>query len=310
MIRSLLALLLMLAALAGCGSDDGSVSSVETRTVTDVTGTKVEIPAQPKRVIAAGETELDATLAFGIMPVATIEGRGQQGPPRYLGADAADIPTVGDVVGPVPDRVLEHEPDLILLQFEGDPNVLAQLRKIAPVVVTGREAGDWKADFMRTAVALNKEEKGQRMLDDYAERATEAADSLGPAKADTISIVRWDPKQPAFIPESVFASRVVTEDLGLQRPRAQQGKRPAHSAPISLENLGDLDGDWMFVGTLSTDGPDVEALANVEESAAFKTLGAAQAGHVVRVDGSYWGSRGGLLAARRVIDDVTEAIGG
>jgi iron complex transport system substrate-binding protein len=311
--RSLLAVLAIALALAGCGSSDDSSSEAggtATRTVTDLTGTRVEVPAEPKRVVAAGETELDAALALGVKPVATIGGRGQQGPPRYLGARAAGIPLVGDVTGPIPDRVLEHDPDLILLQFEGDPKVLEQLRKIAPVVVTGQEAGDWKKDFTRTAEALNRAGEGRKLMAEYDDRARQASQELGDHASETVSIVRWDPKQPAFIPESVFASRVVTEDLGLERPPRQRGKRPAHSSPVSLENLSVLDGDRMFVGTLTTDGPDVKALEAAEGTPAFRALDAVKEDHVTRVDGSYWGSRGGLLAAGKVIDDVTGAMNG
>jgi iron complex transport system substrate-binding protein len=217
---------------------------------------------------------------------------------------------VGDVTGPVPDRVLEHDPDLILLQFEGDPKVLEQLRKIAPVVVTGLVAGDWKKDFMRTAEALNRAEKGRQLMAEYDETAEQARRDLGASARETVSIVRWDPKQPAFIPESVFASRVVTEDLGLERPPRQRGKRPAHSSPVSLENLSVLDGDQMFVGTLTADGPDAKALEAAQTTAAFRALNAVEQDHVTRVDGSYWGSRGGLLAARKVIEDVTGAMNG
>ena len=37
-------------------------------------------------------------------------------------------------------------------------------------------------------------------------------------------------------------------DLGLQRPPAQDREGKGHSEPVSLENLSDIDADYMFIG--------------------------------------------------------------
>src|SRR5688572_11052587 len=78
-------------AVPACGTGtkatDGDAAASATRavTVTDVTGTKVEVPRAAKRVVALSEQDLDATLALGLKPVGAVNGRGQQKPPAYLG---------------------------------------------------------------------------------------------------------------------------------------------------------------------------------------------------------------------------------
>jgi iron complex transport system substrate-binding protein len=86
--------------------------------------------------------------------------------------------------------------------------------------------------------------------------------------------------------------------------------------PISLENLDEIDGDWLFLGALGTgatggvsDTPaDVQAaraaLRTAHDTPGFDELRAVRTDHVVPVDGSAWTSAGGPLAAGVMLDDV------
>jgi iron complex transport system substrate-binding protein len=83
-IRAALAVLLALAALAGCGStDDGGAPPSATRssvfpvTVTHRLGITT-VPAKPRRIAVVGLTEQDVVLALGEKPIATTEWYGEQ----------------------------------------------------------------------------------------------------------------------------------------------------------------------------------------------------------------------------------------
>src|SRR5699024_966401 len=93
-----------------------------------------------------------------------------------------------------------------------------------------------------------------------------------------------------------------------QRPEGQQ-EEAVHSMPLSMENLDAIDGDWIFVGTLSGSGSDVDALESAKASPSFAALDAVKQGHVSTVDGSKWMSLGGPLAALSMLDDIDEAMG-
>lgn len=303
-----LAALALAAGSAGCGdaTTTKEADAAPARTITDATGTKVELPAAPNRVVALSEQDLDASLALGVKPVGTVNGRGQQAPPAYLGDKVAGIAIVGSVAKPTVDKVVEAAPDVILAGGVADPQILDQLRKVAPTVVTYKPDEDWKAAFKRQGEALGKDDKVTEVLAAYDTRVNEVKGRLGANATAEVSIVRWNPQGPGVMQTGQFASLVVS-DLGLKRPAAQQEAGFSHGAPVSLENLARIDGEWLFLGTLNPQG--AAALEKVRTSPAFQQLNAVKANRLVATDGSLWTSRGGPLAAIGVLADVEKALG-
>lgn len=308
-----LAVLAAAATLTACGDDtSGETSNVsddqETRTITDASGAEVVVPADPQRVIALSEQDLDALLALDVAPVGTVNGRGQQGPPAYLGEDAAGIEIVGDIGAPTTDKILELEPDLVLFGAPTDEAQVEQLRELVPAtVVTYNVDDDWKTAFRQTADAVNQADAAEAWLADYDAKVADAQGKLGDNSGATVSIVRWNPDGPVIMLHEAFSSLVV-QDLGLVRPPTQQDPGFAHTDPLSLENLGRLDADWLFVGTLQPGSE--EALSEARSTPAFAALGAVSNDRFVEVDGTLWTSRGGPLAALQVVDDVVARLGG
>ncbi|WP_182346553.1 ABC transporter substrate-binding protein [Tomitella gaofuii] len=308
------ALMALMLALTACGSGSGesgdadaaAAASSETITITDATGTEVEVPADPQRVVTLSELDLDAALALGVTPVGATAGRGQDGAPRYLGDKAEGVTMVGTVTGPELDKVIKADPDVILAGQVRDQQVLARLRQIAPTVVTFQLGENWKDAFATIGETLGRTDQQQAFMEDYQAKVASVQQDLGPAAGSVVSVVRWNPKGPSTINKGTFAGSVLN-DLGFQRPEAQQ-ETAQHSMPLSMENLDAIDGDWIFVGTLSGQGNDVDALDAAMASPSFAALSAVQEGHVSTVDGSQWMSLGGPLAAMAMLDDVDEAM--
>lgn len=276
------------------------------RAIQDAAGT-VCVPENPERIVALMETDLDSLLALGITPLGTTNGRGQPTPPRYLADYMDGIEIVGNFYAPNVEMVLELQPDLILMGGFDDEAVLAQLREIAPVVNTFIGGEPWQTSFLRVADAVNKTEEAQAFLQAYAERVSELQATLGENAGAVVNIVRWNPQGPGIMYVGSFASRVLG-DLGLQRPESAQGEGPGHTPPLSLEDLGQIDADWVFLGTLAAEGEAADLMADVVETPLFQQLGAVQNGQLVFMDGSLWTSIGGPLAALAVLDDVEAAM--
>ena len=294
-------------ALTGCGdTDEPAAASGTTRSVTDATGTAVAVPVQPKRVVALSEQDLDGALALGVTPVGTVNGRGQTTPPAYLGDRVAGITVVGDVAKPAMDALVGVTPDLILAGGTTDPQILADLRKLAPTVVTYKPADDWKTAFRALADTLGRTDAATTWLTDYDRQAAEAKATFKANAGAEVSIVRWNPQGPGVMQTGHFAS-LVAADLGLKRPAGQQEPGFAHSEPLSLENLARADGDWLFLGTLNPAGK--QALEAAKAGPAYRALKAVRNDRVVPVDGAVWTSRGGPAAALLVIRDIRTALG-
>lgn len=277
------------------------------RPVTDALGTSVEVPARPQRVVVLSELDLDALLALGLRPVATTSGRGQVGVPRYLQKAAEGIPVIGSFGAPVLDQLIGAQPDLILAGGVPDPGLLAQLRKVAPTVVSFKPGDDWKVAFRRIASVLGRAPDAEAVLARAAARSEAARQRIGSQAQSTVSVVRWNPQGPAYMLGESFASRVLA-DLRLARPAAQREPGVGHSPPLSLEALDRIDGDWLFIGTLSATGQAHSALEAARRSAAFAQLQAVRRDRAVIVDGSLWTGLGGPLAALAVVADVERAM--
>jgi iron complex transport system substrate-binding protein len=84
------------------------------------------------------------------------------------------------------------------------------------------------------------------------------------------------------------------------------GERGVHSDVLSLENLSQVDGDWLFLATLNDDGQ--AALDSAKQSAAFNRLNVVQNERVVPVNGQLWSSANGPLAAQAILDDIENAL--
>lgn len=314
------------AALSGCGLANSSrpaataTATATSRSVKNVDGSAVNVPTNPKRVVTLSEPTTDAILALGLKPIGVVAGRGQKTVPNYLSEKAKNIPIMGSIGQPNFEAIGAQKPDLILVDGTGLKNnakALATLRAIAPTVYTGDAGGDWRSNFTNIANALNQEQKGKQVLAAYDKRVKEMASALAPKySGKTFSIIRWQGTAAALILKELPAG-VALNDLGLKRPASQDRKGHGHSEPVSLENISQIDADYMFFGFLagsSVSNPkaggsaDTSAATKALQQAAqvpgFAELGAYKAGHVYPVDGSVWTSTGSAILMNSILDDV------
>lgn len=309
--------------LTACGSGDSGSTEAGTRQVEDVTGETISVPEKPLRVVTLSEPTLDSALALGVTPIGTAAGRGQSGVAAYLAKEAGDLPILGGIAQPNYEAIGKAKPDLILVDgtsINNNDDAIAALRSIAPTVYTGYAGGSWRSNFELVADALNLEAEGRKVIEQYDSRVKDVAGKLGDYADQTFSIVRWQGGSASLILQELPPGEAL-DDLGLQRPANQDRRGRGHSEPVSLENLQDIDADYLFFGTLggsSVDNPtaggasDADAaegaLADAADAPGFTQLKAYRDSHVIPVDGSAWTSTGGPILMNRIIDDVSKAL--
>lgn len=327
-VMTMLLALLCSVALAACGQSSTDTSfgdSGPTRTITNADKSTADVPVDPQRVVTLSEPATDAAFALGFTPVGLIAGRGQDGVANYLKDQAGDIPVVGTVSQLNYEAIGNLQPDLIITDgtaVNNRPDVLEILRQIAPVAFTGYAGGDWRYNFTHIADALNMAEEGEEVLAAYDARAEELKQRLANEGLDqyTYSIVRWQVGAPALILKELPAGRAL-EDVGLPRPANQDREGQGHSDPVSLENLADIDADYMFLGTLggsSVSNPNAggvadldsakEAVEEAAETPGFTDLTAYKEGHVIPVDGSVWTTTGSATLMNTILNDIESAL--
>nr|WP_236645319.1 ABC transporter substrate-binding protein [Aidingimonas lacisalsi] len=281
------------------------ISSAQARTLDTAFG-DVEIEGEPQRVVTLYEGALDVAMTAGVTPVAAIMTRGGEGVARYLKDRVGDIAIVGTARETNIEAVVAQSPDVILASPRLSREQYALLADIAPTVVPRTEGFSpdaWKGEARLFGRALGHETEVDVAIEEIERRAEDLAESLQDnGQPLGAHLVRWMPQGPLVMSDQLFSTGLLAatgfdvDDGGL----VPEG-RP-HSDPLSLENLAQVDNDWLFMATLNEDGDD--ALASARESKAFGRLSAVEQDRVVPVDGQLWTSASGPMAASAILDDI------
>lgn len=314
----------LVTSLSGCGGN-GRIAEVsgETRIAVDIDDREVSVPVNPQRIVTLSEPTLDGALALGVIPVGTASGRGQSAVPNYLADLAGEVPIVSGVANPNYEEIAKVSPDLILVDgtsINNNQEILDILSAIAPLVYTGYAGGDWRLNFQHVADALNLQDRADEVMASYDAHVAAVKEQLAPYAESTFSIARWQGNSAALILKELPPGQAL-EDLGLKRPENQDRRGRGHSEPVSLENISEIDADYIFFGTLGgssvtntdaggsadLDGAQ-DALAEAIRTPGFTDLKAYKEKHIILVDGSLWTSTGGPFLMNRIVDAVEEAL--
>ncbi|WP_422103536.1 ABC transporter substrate-binding protein [Vreelandella sp.] len=275
----------------------------------------VEVGDSPERVVTLYEGALDAALAAGIHPVGAVTTRGGDNVAAYVSdymeAQGSARPEIVGVVREINiEAVLAQQPDLILAAPQLPDAQYQLLSQIAPTVVPHTQplaADNWEAEARLFGQALNRAEAIEEAISDVDQRVDAMANAVAEAQVgDNAYLVRWMPGGPMVMSENLIATGLL-ERVGLDVQGGELiGERGVHSDVLSLENLSQVDGDWLFLATLNDDGQ--AALDSAKQSAAFNRLNVVQSERVVPVNGQLWSSANGPLAAQAILDDIEKAL--
>lgn len=300
--------------LTACSGDSTTTSDGPTHDIVDARGTTVAAPVNPQRVVTLAEGALDGALALGVKPVGTTSGRGQQGIPSYLTAQAGDIPIVASTRSPNLQQILKLHPDLILVDdTTGARNSLDELSKIAPTILVAKYTDGWEKYFDSVATALNKPAEKDRVIADVNSKIAATTSAVAKQRSGsaepTASVVRWAADGPTIVGGNSLSSWVL-DKVGMVRPAKQQAINSANRSgdKVSLENLDLIDADYLFFGALAGRQQAQSQLAQARSLPGFSSLGAVRANRVFPVDGTPWTSGAGPLGVQAVLADVNSAV--
>ncbi|ATH76327.1 MULTISPECIES: ABC transporter substrate-binding protein [Halomonadaceae] len=273
---------------------------------------EVEVNDHPERVVTLYEGALDASLAAGILPVGAVTTRGGDNVAEYVEAYLGEErPAIVGVVREINiEAVLAQQPDLILAAPQLPEAQYQLLSRIAPTVVPHTQplaSDNWEAEARLYGQALNREAQIDEAIAAVEQRAAELASAIAEAGVGgTAVLARWMPSGPMVMSKDLIATGLLdsvgleVQDAGLIKPDS------AHSDVLSLENLSQVDGDWLFLATLNADGQ--AALDAARQSPAFTRLNVVENDRVVPVNGQLWSSANGPLAAQAILDDIENAL--
>ncbi|GAB3928768.1 hypothetical protein GCM10011575_13320 [Microlunatus endophyticus] len=182
--------------LAACGSSDSESSTAPsgagTRQVNTIHG-KVDVPSDPKRVVAVSFIGTANLLDLGVTPVGGTTG-GVEFLPDYK-ARLAAMPLVADSSGKVDlEAIAALHPDLIVGSdwASGSPALLpyTKLREIAPTAVFEQapSVGNWTDQAHGYADAVNKIEA----LEPLRQKFLAVQERIRTTYADLLQTLRWE----------------------------------------------------------------------------------------------------------------------
>jgi iron complex transport system substrate-binding protein len=301
--RRFLAMLGAAGLLTACGSRAVEKPAAATRTVTS-DGGPVEVPADPRRVVAAiGSFETDM-VAVGVMPVLTTSFAGPW-------VDLDDSVTITQNIPPTAEELVAVRPDLIVgWNWVTEEPSFDEMSAIAPYVGLGESeatagAGfdgsqptrSWNQLFLSVCDAVNRRAAGEAMVAEFEQRL----DALAARRSGEpeVSVARIE-----FYEPGKFSYRGQTEDTAeLMRRIGLTVVGPDESVnEESLERLPDIDADRLVIAVGNENIPRA-VYDEVAATDLFKAIPAVRAGRVDLVDANLWPGFGHLWA-RALVDDL------
>lgn len=295
------------------GTEGNDTKAEETYTIEHAMGS-TEITGTPKKVVILTNEGTEALLSLGIKPVGAVQS--WLGDPWYehIASEMEGVEVVGTESEVNIEAIAALKPDLIIGNKLRQEKIYEQLKAIAPTVYSETLRGDWQENFKLYAKALNKEEEGQKVIDEFEARITELKETAGDKLNQEVSVVRFMAGLTRVYYTDTF-SGVIFDKLGIKHSSSVQELFADNPDDLFVREVGkevipQMDADILFYFTYAPPG-DTEATKTEEEwtnDPLWKNLEAVKAGKAYKVDDGIWNTSGGVLAAHKLLDDLEEII--
>lgn len=296
--------LLALFTLAACGqSSESKDTNNDVRTLTDAQDHQVKIPNKPKRIIASYLE--DYLVALDEKPVAqwTVgEGKIQD----YLQDKLNDIPTINYDM-PYED-VLKLEPDLLLIGSNGslEGGKYKEYSKIAPTyVVKNGDGVTWRDQLEDIGNVLNKEDKAKQVEKDYDQLVNQTKKDMKEQIDGKSAVVLWVTNNSAFmVAENRSSGQLLYKELGFEVPQLTKDiskKATADFSQVSLENLSQLDADYIFL-------VNSDSNAAMFKDPLWSNIPAVKNNHLYEFDGESSWLYNGPIAYTKMVESIRDVL--
>lgn len=279
----------------GGGEASGGTSSGWPRTIQTSDG-KLTLKKQPKVIVSTSTTLTGSALAVGAPVVASastsanIDGLSDdQGffTQWSKEAKAAKVKKLYENASPNIENAVEYAPDLILVsKNSGDSQMdsVAQLRKIAPVLVIDYSGEPWQEVTRTIAEATGREARAKQVIADYEQHLADVKQRIAVPQGTTSALMVFGDGSGAAALTKDSPHVQILQELGFRMaeiPESVKGNTSMGAdrkdiVNLSMENIQKgLTGDnWLVVSA------DKLARESIATNPAFSTAPAVVAGKV------------------------------
>jgi len=305
-------------ALAGCGTTEapaGSSSGSGALTVTDSRGEKVKLDGPAKRVVGTEWGVVETLVTLGVDPVgvADVKGYAAYDTAAPLPEGVKDIGTRGE---PSLDTVAALDPDLIVATTDLSDSAIAQLEKIAPVIVVRSADASRQIDQMidnvnLIASATGTEDAAKKDIADFQKSMSDGKATLADAGLAGTKFAfadGWQEGNQVSVRPYVAGSLIgdINTELGLADPWDLEGDKDYGLASTDVEGLTKIgDARFAYIAN-SSDGGDPFA-EGLKDNAVWKSLPFVQNGQTYRLPDGIW-MFGGTASMEQYVAAVVKAL--
>lgn len=262
-----------------------------------------------QHILALSPAALDISYALEAVPVGTVATNGIDSLPTYLGDQTNGINIVGTLQKIDLNAVKAQHPDLILAPANLPESQYQALSKIAPTIVPTSKTNttpSWEDKTRTFGAALNKSDEADAVIGSIHDREGDIKNLVEAKLPDTkrdIVLAQWLPQGALLMNSDSFVGSILSA-AGFAVVDGSTIKTNNTHAPLSVDELAKLNGDWWFLASQVSK----EKADPTQKSPEFTQLNALKKDHVISVNDQVWANSEGPIAAGVVLDDVQKML--
>jgi len=283
-------------------------------TVTDSRGKQVTLDKPATKVVALEWADAEMLVSLGVMPVGVADTKGYG---TWVTAAPLDpsVKDMGTRQEPSVDSIVALQPDLIVMEGEGDTPLVGQLEKIVPVIVAkGSDATAnlkrMRDDLNMIATAVGKTAEAGKLLADFDAFLADGKQRLaaaGTAGKPYAMADGW--KEGSTISVRMFGKGSlvsdVAEQLGLTNAWTGEVDKGWGLGTTDVEGLTALKDPDTHLFYNASDGVDVFA-DGLASNAIWKSLPFVEKQQVTKLPDGIW-TFGGPLSCKQYAEALLKA---
>ncbi|MEV4201233.1 iron-siderophore ABC transporter substrate-binding protein [Micromonospora globbae] len=305
--------------LSACGTTENAAAPATSApssgpvTVTDSRGKAVTLKGPATKVVGLEWGEVEMLVSLGVMPVGVADpkGYGTWVTAAKLDPGVKDVGTRGE---PSVDAIVALQPDLVVMEDDRGANLVTQIEKYVPVLVTkGSDAADnlgrMRADLTMIATAVGRTAEAEKLLADFDAALADGRKKIADAGAAGRPFAIADGwKEGSTVSIRMFGQGSLVSQIGIQLglTNAWTGKTDEvwGLGQTDVEGLTGLKDANLHFFYNASDGDDVFA-DGLAGNAIWTSLPFVRQGNLHRMPDGIW-TFGGPLSGKQYIDQFVK----
>ncbi|MFP3420393.1 ABC transporter substrate-binding protein [Bacillus sp. SIMBA_154] len=284
---ALLTLCIMMIITAACGATENkpasntakSKSAESTETKINYLDQTYKLKTPVKRIVIAGSLEsMEDAKLLGIQPIGASTVGGTF--PGLFKDITTKTEGIGEKTEPNLEKILKLKPDVILGSTKFPPVTIKKLDKVQTTIPVSHVSSDWESNLLLLGTLTGKSEEAKNIISNYQKDLKQAKETLKEKSNNKTAVILRIRQGDLYVyPEDVYFNSTLYGDLGFTAP--SDIKKAKAQAMISMERLGELNPDYIFVQfSKEENSSNPNALKDLEQNKIWTSLKAVKNGHV------------------------------